>query len=68
MILIDPEGYAVWGTSGEITFEQVDKVIRAGMPYYRQKKLLDETPLRFDMERHVGRRHAAPLSRQDPGR
>ncbi len=53
VILIDPEGYAVWGTSGEIAFEQVDKVLRAGMPYYRHKKLLDETPLRFDMERHA---------------
>jgi len=53
LILIDPEGNAVWGNSGETTFEQVDKVIRAGMPYYRQKKLLDETPLRFDMERHT---------------
>lgn len=51
VVLIDPEGYAVWGTSGEITFEQVDKVIRTGMPYYRAKKLLDETPLRFDIER-----------------
>ncbi len=59
VILIDPEGYAVWGTSGEITFEQVDKVIRAGMPYYRQKKLLDETPLRFDMERQAAA--ATPL-------
>jgi DNA-binding beta-propeller fold protein YncE len=53
VILIDPEGNAVWGTSGEITFEQVDKVIRAAMPYYRQKKLLDESPLRFDMERRA---------------
>ena len=59
VILIDPEGNAVWGTSGEITFEQVDKVIRAAMPYYRQKKLLDETPLRFDMERHAAA--ATPL-------
>ncbi len=59
VILIDPEGYAVWGTSGEITFEQVDKVIRAGMPYYRQNKLLDETPLRFDMERNAAA--ATPL-------
>ena len=51
MILIDPQGNVVWSTSGEVTFEQVDKVIRAGMPYYRQNKLLDDTPLRFDMER-----------------
>jgi thiol-disulfide isomerase/thioredoxin len=59
VILIDPEGNAVWGTSGEITFEQVDAVIRARMPYYRQKKLLDETPLRFDMERRAAA--ATPL-------
>ena len=28
-MLIDPEGYVVWGTSGEITFEQVDAVLEA---------------------------------------
>ena len=50
LILIDPEGNVVWSTSGEITSEQVDKVIRDGLPYYRQMKLLDETPLRFDRE------------------
>ena len=64
VILIDPEGYAVWGASGEITFEQVDKVIRAKLPYYRQKKLLDETPLHFDMER----RAAAPTPLRFPGK
>jgi len=50
VLLIDPEGYAVWGTSGEITFEQVDKVLKPAIAYYRQQKLLDETPLRFDLE------------------
>src|SRR5271157_2611162 len=53
VILIDPEGYAIWRTSGEITAGQVDKVIRAAMPSYRQNRLLDETPLRFDIERHA---------------
>ena len=41
VILIDPEGYAVWGTSGEITFEQIDKILKTALPYYRQKKLLE---------------------------
>jgi DNA-binding beta-propeller fold protein YncE len=59
VILIDPEGNAVWGTSGEITFEQVDKVIRAAIPHYRQRKLLDETPLHFDMEQRTAA--ATPL-------
>jgi sugar lactone lactonase YvrE/thiol-disulfide isomerase/thioredoxin len=50
LLLIDPEGYAVWGTSGEITFEQVDTVLRRAVPYYRQKGLLNEKPLVFDKE------------------
>ena len=54
-----PEGNAIWGTSGEVTFEQLDKVLRAAMPYYRQRRLLDETPLRFDMRRRAAA--ATPL-------
>jgi len=50
LLLIDPEGYAVWGTSGEITFEQIDAVLRRAVPYYRGRGLLDETPLIFDKE------------------
>ena len=50
VLLIDPEGYAVWSTSGEITFEQVDAMLKQAIGYYRKHKLLDETPLRFDLE------------------
>lgn len=50
LILIDPEGFAVWATSGEITFDQIDKLLKKGVPYYRKKGLLDETPVRFDLE------------------
>jgi len=53
LVLIDPEGSVVWSTSGEVTFEQLDKVLHAAMPYYRQRHLLDETPLRFDMQRRA---------------
>ncbi len=59
VVLIDPEGYAVWGHSGEITFEQVDAILKAAIPFYRQQKLLDETPLRFDLE--VRKAAATPL-------
>ena len=45
VMLVDPEGYAVWGASGEITFDQIDKLLKAALPYYRKRKLLDETPL-----------------------
>ncbi len=52
IVLIDPEGYAVWGTSGEITAEQVEKLLKPALASYRKKGLLDETPLRFDLEAH----------------
>jgi len=50
LLLIDPEGQAVWARSGETTFEQLDAVLKKAIPHYRRKDLLDETPLRFDLE------------------
>ena len=49
VLLIDPEGKAIWGTSGEITFDQVNEQLKRGIPYYRKQKLLDETPIRFEL-------------------
>jgi sugar lactone lactonase YvrE len=48
--VIDPEGRLVAGDSGEITFEVLDAFFRRVIPYYRKKGVLDETPLRFDLE------------------
>ena len=50
LLLIDPEGQAVWGKSGESTFEEIDPVLKKAIPYYRKRNLLDETPLNFDLE------------------
>ena len=38
VLLIDPEGKAIWGTSGEITFEQVNQQLKRGIPYYRKSE------------------------------
>lgn len=48
IILIDPEGQAVWGKPGETSFEVVDAVLKKALPYYRKRGVLDETPLRLD--------------------
>lgn len=45
LILIDPEGYAVWGRSGESTFEQLDKVLKPAVAFYGRKGLIDRKPL-----------------------
>jgi len=60
LMLIDPEGYAIWGNSGEITFDQVDAVLKKAIPYYRRQKLLDESPLKFDTL--AERAETSPLS------
>jgi DNA-binding beta-propeller fold protein YncE len=48
--VIDPEGNLVAGDSGEVEFEVLDRFFKAALPYYKKKGLLDETPLRFDLE------------------
>ncbi|MGE0755965.1 MAG: thioredoxin-like domain-containing protein [Pirellulaceae bacterium] len=46
-ILIDPTGHAVWGRSGEFQFAEVDTLLKKVLPYYRQRGLMNETPLKF---------------------
>jgi DNA-binding beta-propeller fold protein YncE len=48
--VIDPEGNLVAGDSGEVEFEVLDGFFKKVLPYYKKKGLLDETPLRFDLE------------------
>ncbi|MDA1050555.1 MAG: thioredoxin-like domain-containing protein [Planctomycetota bacterium] len=49
VLMIDPEGKAVWGTGGEIEFKTVDAVLKAAIPYYAQQGTLDRTPMKFDL-------------------
>ncbi|MBI3466902.1 MAG: redoxin domain-containing protein [Planctomycetes bacterium] len=48
--IIDPMGNLVAGHSGEIQFEDMKRFFDQFLPYYRQQNLLNETPLRFDLE------------------
>ena len=49
VLMVDPEGNAVWGTGGEIEFETVDRLLKAAIPYYAQQGTLDRTPMKFDL-------------------
>jgi DNA-binding beta-propeller fold protein YncE len=49
--LIDPEGFVVAEHGGEIDFETLDAFFKRALPYYRKNKLMDTTPLRFDLAR-----------------
>ena len=49
VLVVDPEGQLVYGKPGEITFEELNEVIQHGIAHYRDNKLLDETPIRFEL-------------------
>ncbi len=49
MVLIDPEGNLVGFTSGEGNYELLDVVIGKLVKEHKEKKTLDEKPIRFDL-------------------
>jgi thiol-disulfide isomerase/thioredoxin len=59
VLLVDPEGHAIWGRPGEIQFDDVDRVLKVAVPYYRKQGTLDETPIHFDLLAH--RQEKTPL-------
>jgi thiol-disulfide isomerase/thioredoxin len=48
--LLDPEGMAVRYNSGEFKAALVASEINAALPFYQENKLVNETPLKFDLE------------------
>ncbi|HZL91933.1 MAG TPA: thioredoxin-like domain-containing protein [Pirellulaceae bacterium] len=57
--LIDPEGKAVWGRSGEFKAAEVAEVLNLAIPYYRKQNLLDERP--FVLELAAEKQAKTPL-------
>jgi DNA-binding beta-propeller fold protein YncE len=70
-LLMDPEGNAVWGRSGEFKAEQVREVLKAAIPYYRGKRVLDEKPFAFQLEddgkRDTPLRYPGKILADEPG-
>ena len=51
LVLIDPEGYVLDMHGGEIKADVIDGFLKSAIPFYRQKGLLDEKPLRLNADR-----------------
>ncbi len=51
LVLIDPEGYVLFQNGGEVKAEALDRLFKRLVVFYRNKGLLDEKPLEFDLER-----------------
>ncbi len=54
LLLIDPEGNAVWADSGEGICGDLDKQIANLIKIHKAKKTLNEKPLRFELAREGG--------------
>lgn len=52
LCLVDPEGNYLGQARGEGNYELLDRVIEKLIKTYREKKLLNEKPLRFELARH----------------
>lgn len=51
LVLLDPEGYYCGFISGEGNREPLDAIIAKVIAYHKAKGTLDETPVKFDLER-----------------
>lgn len=49
LLLVDPEGKVVRRSTGEFKADDVAKILEAGIPYYRQRNLLNEKPFPIDL-------------------
>ncbi|MCA9070891.1 MAG: hypothetical protein KDA84_18305, partial [Planctomycetaceae bacterium] len=64
LLVVDAEGNACLLASGEGNREYLDELIGKLIKYHKAKGTLDETPIRFDLERH----NAKPKSLRFPGK
>ncbi len=51
LVLMDPEGNAFWLDTGESAPHGVAEQIKKGIAYFKEKGLLKEGPMKFDLER-----------------
>ena len=50
LVLIDPQGKAIWANAGEIEFADLDKVLQRAVNYYERRKEIDKRSVHFSLE------------------
>lgn len=50
LVLIDPQGRAIWAHAGEIEFDDLDKVLQRAVSYYERRKEIDNRSVHFSLE------------------
>lgn len=50
LVLLDPQGNAIWANAGEIEFRDLDNVLQRAVTYYEQRKEIDNRSVHFNLE------------------
>ena len=50
LVLLDPQGNAIWANAGEIEFEDLDKVLQRAVKYYERRNEIDNRSVHFSLE------------------
>jgi thiol-disulfide isomerase/thioredoxin len=50
LVLIDPQGNAIWSNAGEIEFDDLDRVLQRAVSYYERRKEIDSRSVHFSLE------------------
>ncbi len=49
LVLLDPQGRAIWANAGEIEFGDLDKVLQRAVEYYSDRKEIDDREIHFNL-------------------
>jgi thiol-disulfide isomerase/thioredoxin len=49
LVLVDPEGYAIWAHAGEIPYSDLQSVLKKAVTFYNRKGKLDDRKVFFDL-------------------
>jgi thiol-disulfide isomerase/thioredoxin len=50
LVLLNPQGEAIWANAGEIEFEDLDKILQRAVTYYERRKEIDNRSVHFSLE------------------
>jgi thiol-disulfide isomerase/thioredoxin len=50
LVLLDPQGRAIWARAGEIDFKELDAVLEQAVGYYQRRNEIDTRSIHFNLE------------------
>jgi thiol-disulfide isomerase/thioredoxin len=55
LVLIDPQGRAIWANAGEVNFTDLDRVLQRAVAYYQRRGEIDTRSVHFKLEMNAAK-------------